>query len=58
MPTPPLDEPTTRITVTLYTSDVALVRRVGHWTISEIVRDLLRIHCDKRRRLARWEELK
>lgn len=45
MPTPPLEETITKVTLNLYTRDLADLRRLeDNW--SSKVRELIRIHCN------------
>ncbi len=52
MPTPSLEEPSTKIAVHLYARDVAYIRAHDQRTISGVLRDLLRAHCRAKRKEA------
>ena len=56
MPTPPLEEPTTKITINVFTADLEALKRSHGPGWSTIIRELLRNHAYSLRKYDRMFE--
>lgn len=52
MPTPPLEEPTTKVTLNIFTRDLEALKRIGAWSVlvREIVHEWMENERGKRHR--------